>query len=93
MVPWLNWIEQPPPKGQVTGSRSCRDRQKQNDINEKKKIIIDKKIICGIDEAGRGSWAGPVVSAAVILKNYPNLNHLNDSKILTSKKEKKSSKN
>ena len=20
MVPWLNWIEQPPPKGQVTGS-------------------------------------------------------------------------
>ena len=49
-----------------------------------KKIIIDKKIICGIDEAGRGSWAGPVVSAAVILKNYPDLNHLNDSKILTS---------
>ena len=53
-----------------------------------KKIIIDKKIICGIDEAGRGSWAGPVVSAAVILKNYPDLNHLNDSKILTSKKRK-----
>jgi hypothetical protein len=20
MAPWLNWIEQPPPKGQVTGS-------------------------------------------------------------------------
>ena len=26
-----------------------------------------------IDEAGRGSWAGPVVSAAVILKNYVTL--------------------
>ena len=24
-------------------------------------------IIAGVDEAGRGSWAGPVVSAAVIL--------------------------
>ncbi|HRK65474.1 MAG TPA: hypothetical protein PLN53_13850, partial [Terricaulis sp.] len=23
--------------------------------------------ICGIDEAGRGPWAGPVVAAAVIL--------------------------
>ena len=32
-----------------------------------------KKIIAGIDEAGRGPWAGPVVSAAVILdyKNIP----------------------
>ena len=24
-------------------------------------------LICGIDEAGRGPWAGPVVAAAVIL--------------------------
>ena len=25
------------------------------------------KSICGVDEAGRGAWAGPVVAAAVIL--------------------------
>ena len=40
----------------------------------------------GIDEAGRGSLAGPVTAAAVILpKNYKN-NYLNDSKRLSEKK-------
>ena len=45
-----------------------------------------KKLIAGIDEAGRGPWAGPVVSAAVILneKNIPD--GLNDSKKLSEKK-------
>ena len=35
---------------------------------------------CGIDEAGRGSWAGPVVAAAVILPYNHVLEGLNDSK-------------
>lgn len=39
--------------------------------------------LCGVDEAGRGPWAGPVVTAAVIL-DYSNLPvGLNDSKKLT----------
>lgn len=40
--------------------------------------------VCGIDEAGRGPWAGPVVAAAVILDpgNIPN--GLDDSKRLTA---------
>ena len=25
------------------------------------------RLVCGIDEAGRGPWAGPVVAAAVVL--------------------------
>ena len=39
-------------------------------------------LICGIDEAGRGPWAGPVVASAVILdqQNFPH--GLNDSKKL-----------
>jgi ribonuclease HII len=43
-------------------------------------------IICGIDEAGRGPWAGPVVASAVILdpKNIPH--GLNDSKKLNADK-------
>jgi ribonuclease HII len=43
-------------------------------------------IICGIDEAGRGPWAGPVVASAVILdsKNIPP--GLNDSKKLNEAK-------
>ena len=43
-------------------------------------------IVAGVDEAGRGPWAGPVVAAAVILdqSNYPVV--LNDSKKLSAKK-------
>ena len=47
-------------------------------------------IVCGIDEVGRGSWAGPVVAAAVIIQRdrMPRaiLRQINDSKKLTSKK-------
>jgi ribonuclease HII len=42
-------------------------------------------IIAGIDEAGRGPLAGPVVSAAVILKPYAKLPGLDDSKKLSAK--------
>ena len=46
----------------------------------------DSNFEAGIDEAGRGSLAGPVTAAAVILpKNYQN-NELNDSKKLSEKK-------
>lgn len=31
--------------------------------------------IAGVDEAGRGAWAGPVVAAAVVLPNHPDLVH------------------
>ena len=45
--------------------------------------------ICGIDEAGRGPWAGPVVAAAVILPRQKNISSgrpkgLDDSKKLTA---------
>ena len=42
--------------------------------------------VCGIDEAGRGPLAGPVVAAAVILPEGYELPGLNDSKKLTAKK-------
>ncbi len=44
------------------------------------------KYICGIDEAGRGPWAGPVVAAAVILNPDKIPNGLNDSKKLSEAK-------
>ena len=43
----------------------------------------------GIDEAGRGCLAGPVVAAAVILPHSWNLPDLNDSKQLSPKKREK----
>lgn len=44
------------------------------------------KIICGIDEAGRGPLAGPVYAAAVILPIGLEIEGLNDSKKLSEKK-------
>ncbi|MCM1143366.1 MAG: ribonuclease HII [Blautia sp.] len=42
--------------------------------------------ICGIDEAGRGPLAGPVVAGAVILPQNCHILYINDSKKLSEKK-------
>lgn len=47
------------------------------------------KIICGVDEAGRGPLAGPVVAAACILPDGLIIDGLDDSKKLTEKKREK----
>lgn len=44
------------------------------------------KVVCGIDEAGRGPLAGPVFAAAVILPENYSHPVLNDSKKLSEKK-------
>lgn len=44
------------------------------------------KLVCGVDEAGRGPLAGPVCAAAVILPDNCDIPGLNDSKKLTEKK-------
>ena len=50
------------------------------------KEYSDHQALCGIDEVGRGPFAGPVVAGAVILpKDHPIL-YLNDSKKLSEKK-------
>ena len=45
-----------------------------------------KKIIAGVDEAGRGSLIGPVYAAAVILKKNINKKSLKDSKKISKQK-------
>ncbi len=44
------------------------------------------QVVAGIDEAGRGPLAGPVVAAAVILPEHFDLPGLNDSKQISEKK-------
>lgn len=48
--------------------------------------IIEDRLECGTDEAGRGCLAGPVTAAAVILPKTFKHDWLNDSKQLTLKK-------
>lgn len=50
-------------------------------------LAIDEGLtVCGVDEAGRGPWAGPVVAAAVILDPLKIPAGLNDSKKLSEAK-------
>ena len=53
---------------------------------EKKKNNLNYKLIAGVDEAGRGPWAGPVYSAAVILDTANIPAEINDSKKMSEKK-------
>lgn len=53
---------------------------------EKQAMLNGYKIIAGVDEAGRGPLAGPVVSAAVVLPEAFDIPGINDSKKLSEKK-------
>lgn len=55
---------------------------------EKKHAAEGYKLICGVDEAGRGPLAGPVCAAAVILPLNVDIPGLNDSKKLSDKKRR-----
>jgi ribonuclease HII len=55
-------------------------------FNHERKAIAGGHIVCGVDEAGRGPWAGPVVAAAVVLNAANIPEGLNDSKKLNEKK-------
>ena len=46
-------------------------------------------LVAGVDEAGRGPLAGPVVAAAVILDDLQRIPGLADSKVLTPKKRER----
>lgn len=57
-------------------------------IYEKKAFSEGKSLIAGIDEVGRGPFAGPVVTACVILPEDFNVLGINDSKKLNEQKRK-----
>jgi len=46
-------------------------------------FVSDDADVCGVDEAGRGPLAGPVVAAAVILDRSQPIEGLRDSKLLS----------
>lgn len=55
-------------------------------LYENEKYNEGYKIICGVDEAGRGPLAGPVYAAAVVLEKGQTIEGVNDSKKLSEKK-------
>ncbi len=63
--------------------------KKQKLLHERKASKEGFKCIAGIDEAGRGPLAGPVVAAAVILKNTNFKAKIEDSKKLSALQREK----
>jgi ribonuclease HII len=63
-------------------------------MRSKKSLLVEQKtlnwdtdgLMAGVDEAGRGPLAGPVVAAAVILDDLNPIRGLNDSKKLSAKR-------
>ena len=55
---------------------------------EEKHYAQGVRVICGVDEAGRGPLAGPVCAAAVILPEYVDIPGLDDSKKLSDKRRR-----
>ncbi len=56
------------------------------ELYEFDKSIRNVKVICGVDEAGRGPLAGDVYAAAVIFDDATVIEGINDSKKLSEKK-------
>ena len=75
--------------------KQCQNRiqkEMEEEIRLEYMLMFERKyyktcnFVCGIDEAGRGPLAGPVVAAAVILPKNHKIAYLNDSKQLSEKK-------
>ena len=62
------------------------ERERIEGMKVYEKAHSDCMYICGIDEAGRGPFAGPVVAGAVILDPSKEILYLNESKKLSEKK-------
>ena len=68
-----------------------KEEQRLNELKEIDKSYFKEGYyyICGIDEAGRGPLAGPVVVAAVIMPKDSMIEGVNDSKKVSEKKREK----
>jgi ribonuclease HII len=65
-------------------------RSKKSSVPEQAHLDWDTVgLVAGVDEAGRGPLAGPVVAAAVILDDLKPIAGLNDSKKLSAKRREK----
>nr|WP_318685508.1 ribonuclease HII [uncultured Acetatifactor sp.] len=63
-----------------------KEKQRIESLRFYEKKYEDYGAICGVDEAGRGPLAGPVVAGAVILPKNCSILYINDSKKLSEKK-------
>ncbi|TMF57669.1 MAG: hypothetical protein E6I16_12550 [Chloroflexi bacterium] len=53
-------------------------------VFERQAFGLGYATVAGVDEAGRGPWAGPVVAGAAIMRPYFHCEGIDDSKLLTA---------
>lgn len=70
----------------LTEEKLQEERERLEKMKEFEHRYGDHVLVCGIDEAGRGPLAGPVVAGAVILPRDCEILYLNDSKKLSEKR-------
>jgi ribonuclease HII len=70
----------------ITEEKLQAERERLEIMKEFEYRYEDHVLVCGIDEAGRGPLAGPVVAGAVILPRACEILFLNDSKKLSEKR-------
>lgn len=80
----------------MTKAELLREQKRQEKLKKERERLEGMKVyerqyqdyglLCGVDEAGRGPLAGPVVAGAVILPKDCEILYLNDSKKLSEKK-------
>lgn len=77
-------------KEEAEQKRAARLKKEQDRVEELcryEKLYWDQyPFIAGIDEVGRGPFAGPVMTAAVVLPRDCRILHINDSKKLSAKR-------
>lgn len=71
---------------ELKGERLEKELLRLETMKEFERQYADCTWICGIDEAGRGPLAGPVVAGAAILPKDATILYLNDSKKLSEKR-------
>lgn len=70
----------------ISEAKLQAERERLELMKEYEYTYAASGVICGIDEAGRGPLAGPVVAGAVILPEDCEILFLNDSKKLSEKR-------
>ena len=70
----------------MTEAKRIAELERLSAMSEYERRYEAHGYVCGVDEAGRGPLAGPVVAAAVILPKDCQIFYLNDSKKLSEKR-------
>ena len=70
----------------ISSEKLEQELKRLEQMREYERKYEEYSVICGIDEAGRGPLAGPVVAAAAVLPKDAVILWLNDSKKLSERR-------